>query len=77
VDFGTNAIIQLPKGQADFQLILARTQEYVLQRTTDLVNWSPVLTNSAIIESTASIHASAPAGSTDAFFRVIGPTGSQ
>lgn len=72
LNFGTNTVVQLPSGQADFQVLLVRTQQYVVQISTNLPVWAPAQTNSLLIEATATIHAAA--AHPDAFYRVVGAT---
>jgi hypothetical protein len=73
LNFATNAVVQLLAGQADFRTLLVRTQQFVVQASSNLVTWSPILTNSVLIEATVSIQATNPPGRADTFYRVVGP----
>ncbi|HEV8543898.1 MAG TPA: alkaline phosphatase family protein [Verrucomicrobiae bacterium] len=72
LNLGTHAIIHLAQGQADFQLLLARSQSFVVETSSNLSNWFPISTNSALVEATVNLR-DTNAASKDAFYRVITP----
>jgi len=68
--FRTNTIA-LSNGQAQFQVTLSRVQQFVVEGSTDLATWSPVLTNSAVIGGSVSLRDPDAAAYTNRFYRAF------
>jgi hypothetical protein len=74
LNFGTNAIVHLLQGEADFQVLLARTQTFVVEASSNLIDWAKIGTNSAIVEATVNVHDTNAALHPNEFYRVLTPT---
>ncbi len=71
LNLGTNALAHLVQGEADLQLLLMGNAAYTIEASTNLTNWTPISTNTVLIENTVSTRDTNAASNGDRFYRAV------
>jgi hypothetical protein len=71
LDLNTNSIIELRNGQSEFTVSGVRTQSFTVQASSDLTNWTSILTNSFVAGGSKTIKDTQAPGLTNRFYRTI------
>ncbi|MDB6040232.1 MAG: type phosphodiesterase/nucleotide pyrophosphatase, partial [Verrucomicrobiales bacterium] len=71
LQFSTNSVIELRNGQSEFAVSGVRTQSFTVQASSDLTNWTNILTNSLVVGGSKTIKDTQAPGLTNRFYRTI------